>query len=60
MNYDIEKEVQELMLFFNYLDRRGFFRDDLCCDIEHQVRTYVEQFKHRDEKQKLKQEHSAS
>lgn len=31
-----------LIDFMHYLDRRDFFHDDLCFDIEHQVETFIE------------------
>lgn len=37
-----EQMKQTLIDFMHYLDKRGFFRDDLCCDIEHQVDTFIE------------------
>lgn len=36
--------VKELLDFFNYLERRGFLRDDLQCDPEHQIETYLNDF----------------
>ena len=32
---------QELLNFFNYLERRGFLREDLQCDPGHQVESYI-------------------
>ena len=33
-----------LTQFFNYLEKRGFIKDDLVFDTEHQIDTYIEQF----------------
>lgn len=35
----IKKTLVDFML---YLENRGFFQDDLCFDIEHQVETFIE------------------
>ena len=35
---------QDLLDFFRYLERRGFLREDLQCDPEHQVETYLRDF----------------
>lgn len=40
-----QNEKALLVDFMKYLDRRGFMVEDLQCDIEHQVETYLEQFK---------------
>lgn len=37
-----EQMKQILVDFMHYLDRRDFFHDDLCFDIEHQVETFIE------------------
>lgn len=36
--------VKELLEFYRYLDKRGFLREDLQCDPEHQVETYLRDF----------------
>lgn len=33
---------ETLVDFMQYLNKRGFFRDDLCFDTEHQVDTFIE------------------
>lgn len=33
-----------LMRYTRWLDRRGFFREDLQCDFEHQIDTFLEDF----------------
>ena len=33
---------QTLVDFMQYLNKRDFFHDDLCFDIEHQVETFIE------------------
>jgi len=35
---------QDLLDFFRYLERRGFLREDLQCDPEHQIETYLNDF----------------
>lgn len=37
-----EQMKKTLVDFMHYLDRRDFFHDDLCFDIEHQVETFIE------------------
>lgn len=39
--YD-EHDRQLVVDFMDYLNKRGFFRDDLCFDCEHQALTYLE------------------
>ncbi len=39
--YD-EHDRQLVVNFMDYLNKRGFFRDDLCFDCEHQALTYIE------------------
>jgi hypothetical protein len=40
-----QNEKALLVDFMKYLNRRGFMAEDLQCDIEHQVETYLKQFK---------------
>lgn len=37
-------EVKLLMRYTKWLDRRGFFREDLQCDFEHQIETFLKDF----------------
>ena len=37
-------EVKLLMRYTKWLDRRGFFREDLQCDFEHQIKTFLKDF----------------
>lgn len=32
------------MKYTQWLNRRGFFRDDLQCDFEHQIETFINDF----------------
>ena len=46
-----EQMKKTLIDFMHYLDRRDFFHDDLCFDIEHQVETFIE-LRNREEQAK--------
>ena len=37
-------EFELLMRYTKWLDRRGFFREDLQCDFEHQIETFLKDF----------------
>lgn len=50
---------QELLDFFNYLDRRGFLREDLQCNPEHHVEVYLRDFC-KDDKPNMTDEQKAS
>jgi hypothetical protein len=46
-NWDEFREqanVELLMRYTKWLDRRGFFREDLQCDFEHQIETFLNDF----------------
>lgn len=38
-----DKQIKKKLVdFMQYLNKRDFFHDDLCFDIEHQVETFIE------------------
>lgn len=39
-----QANVELLMRYTKWLDRRGFFREDLQCDFEHQIETFLNDF----------------
>lgn len=46
-NWDEFREqanIELLMRYTKWLDRRGFFREDLQCDFEHQIKTFLNDF----------------
>lgn len=38
------KDKDILMRYTRWLNRRGFFREDLQCDFEHQIETFLSDF----------------
>ena len=39
--YNTTKEI--LLKFMRWIEKRGFIKDDLCYDTEHQVETFIDQ-----------------
>ena len=42
--HDSSQDFELLKRYTKWLERRGFFRDDLQCDFDHQIETFLNDF----------------